>query len=458
MPAPGAVAGEQEALSGREPARSSTRYHARWILPITSPPLQDGTVCVDGDRISYVGPRAAAPVGRDIDLGDVVLAPGLVNAHTHLDLTAFRGLLAGLPFFSWVRSVVAMRAELTEAELLGAARAGIAEGLLCGVTTYADTAPSSAPFEAMLEMGVRGIAYREVFGPDPLQCAASLGELRQRVDAMRALETGLVRTGVSPHAPYSVSDALFSAVADYARRERLPLATHIAESADEFALVSEAMGPFADLLRSRGIVVTRRGRSPVALLQQAGVLGESTLLIHCVRCDADDISAIVEHRCGVATCPSSNTRLLDRMAPVAALRAAGVRLGVGSDSMASNDKMDVLRESVLTARDSSRGETESVAKQAWHLATIDGARALGMEERIGSLDVGKQADLAAFDAATMLEPWNGAEPRRARLVLVAGDTLVRDGNLVTPVPGAAGATAASSARLRLWLTTRGERR
>ena len=406
-------------MTKRTARQDGARYHAREVRPIASPPIENGTVVVAGDIITYAGPRAGAPPGRDVELGDVILAAGLVNAHTHLDLTGMRGRFGGLPFFEWVRALTAARAALTPDDLLGSARAGIREGLLAGVTTYADTAPNDAPLEAMRELGVRGIAYREVFGPDPSQREASLAELRAAIAATRPRETPLVRVGVSPHAPYSVSDELFAAVADFARTEDLPLATHIAESEDESQLVSGGAGAFAAFLRGRGIVVERRARTPIDLLERHGVLGANALLIHCVRCDERDVVAIAQHDCGVATCPMSNRVLGQGVAPVSAIQGAKIRLGVGSDSMASNQRMDILHESRLALGDNA-GEDA-----AWELATLGGARALRLEQLVGSLEPGKQADLAAFPRGA-----GRSESTRANFVVVAGRVLVNEGQLL----------------------------
>ncbi|MGH7654001.1 MAG: amidohydrolase family protein [Gemmatimonadaceae bacterium] len=391
------------------------RYNARLVRPVSAPDIEDGTVVVDGTRIAYVGPRAGAPPGFDVELGDVVLSPGLVNAHTHLDLTALRGRFNGLPFFEWIRALTVARAALFADELLESSRAGIREGLLAGITTYADTAPNDAPFEAMRAMGVRGIAYREVFGPDPEQRERSMDGLTTAVTRMRARESSLVRAGVSPHAPYSVSDELFTAVAQFAKRDGLPLATHVAESLDESSFVATGGGAFGTFLRGRGIAVAPRGRTPVDLLDGNGVLDTNALLIHCVRCDARDIETIAKRGSGVATCPMSNRYFGHGAAPVAAMRAAGVRVGAGSDSMASNERMDVLHE----AREALCGRGSESA--VWELATLGGARALRLEHAIGSLEVGKQADLAAFPRAA-----DPRAPARATFVAVAGRELVRE--------------------------------
>jgi 5-methylthioadenosine/S-adenosylhomocysteine deaminase len=419
------------------------RYHARWVLPISRPPIESGTVVDHDGRIVFVGRRSDAPPGTDVDLGDVALLPGLVNVHTHLELTVMRGFLEDLTFRSWItRLTRARRAVLSPAALVDSARAGIAEGLLAGVTTYADTNDSGAPFRAMRDMGVRGIAFQEVFGPDPAQCAESLAMLRGKIDAIRPDETALVRVGASPHAPYSVSDALFEATAAYARHERLPVAVHIAESEDESRFVQHAVGLWAEDHRGRGIPTVVRGASPIRMLERTRVLDVRPLLIHCVRADEEDIAVIARHDCAVAHCPASNAKLGHGVAPLVEFLEAGVRVGLGSDSVASNNRMDLLDEArlaILMQRATLRRHDVVTAAAALELATLGGARALGLDGEIGSLDVGKAADLSAFplhqarsvpvyDPATALV-FSGSG-LAATFVAVAGRPLVRDGRLV----------------------------
>lgn len=420
-----------------------TRYHAAWVLPVVSAPLRDATVVVEGGRITYVGPRVSAPAsGEDVELGDAMLLPGLVNAHCHLELTAMRGFLDGLAFRDWiVRLTSARRAILTPDMLLDAARLGVDEGLRHGITTFADTGDTGAGFDAMLERGVRGVCYREVFCPDPDQCADAMAALAEKVAEMRMRATAFVSVGVSPHAPYTVSDALFRATAMFARQHDLPLAVHIAESVLERDLVVSGTGVFAEGLRARGIDVSPRGRTPIDLLDSLGVLQSRALLIHCVHVDAGDIDAIVHHGCSVAHCPASNAKLGHGIAPLAALLAAGVTVGIGSDSVASNDRMDLLDEARLATLMASAREARHdavSASRALELATLGGARALGLADEIGSLEVGKAADLAAFAIPDHRLPVH--EPvaalvyslagMPARFVAVAGQVRVRDGCLV----------------------------
>ncbi|MDQ2768460.1 MAG: amidohydrolase family protein [Gemmatimonadota bacterium] len=205
------------------------RYHARWVLPISSPPIRDGTVVELAGRIVYVGPRDDAPGGTDRDLGDCALLPGLVNAHTHLELTVFRGLLEDLSFREWIARLQGAKvAVMTPERFLDSARWGIVEGLRAGITTYADTCDSGTVLEAMRERGVRGIMYQEVFSPsaDPAAVREAAARLAEKLALLDMFETELQQVGISPHAPYTVSDPLFALVARSGRR----LAVHIAES------------------------------------------------------------------------------------------------------------------------------------------------------------------------------------------------------------------------------------
>ncbi len=443
------------------------RYHARWVLPITSPPIENGTVAVHDGRIVYVGLRDDAPAGSDRDLGHSLLLPGLVNVHTHLELTAMRGFLEDLDFAHWITTLnSSKRAVLNRDRMLDAARLGVEEGIRAGITTYADTCDSGVAFDAMIERGVRGIMFQEVFGPDPAQCAESMSGLRAKIDALRPRETALVRVGISPHAPYTVSDELFRATAAYARDESLPMAIHIAESEVESQLVTDGAGLFADGLRKRGIPVAPRGGSPIDLLHKLGVLGVRPLLIHCVRLGESDIDAIANEKCPVAHCPASNAKLGHGVAPLAELVERGVIVGLGSDSMASNNRMDILEEArlaLLWQRARLRSTNTLSARTMLELATIGGAQALGVADRVGSLDVGKDADLAAFTIGH-LAPTAHAEAAAifaatgscARFVSVAGRVLLDENGPIDRDDALAARVQATADELMNWHRARRE--
>ncbi|AHG90130.1 amidohydrolase [Gemmatirosa kalamazoonensis] len=440
-------------------------YHARWVVPVVAPPIEHAAVAVnEAGRIAYVGSAAGAPTGERVDLGDAALLPGLVNAHTHLELTAMRGFLEELDFVTWIRTLTRARGEvLDDARLLDAARLGVAEGLAAGITTFADTSASGTPMRALVEAGARGIVYQEVFGPAPEQREASMAGLREAVARLRALATPLVRVGVSPHAVFTVHEDLLVDACAFAMREGLPVAMHVSESRQETEFLREASGPFADGLRARGIEVVRRAHSPVHLLVELGVAAVARpLLIHGVTFDASDVHFVAEYGCPVAHCPASNAKLGHGAAPLVELLDAGAVVGLGSDSVASNNRMDILdeaRQAVLVQRARTGRHDALDATRALELATLGGARALGLADRVGSLAVGKDADLAAFAldeprgiaagdvVATLVYSIAG---RRATLVTVAGRELVRDGRVLDADPELPGRVAATTDALRTW--------
>jgi 5-methylthioadenosine/S-adenosylhomocysteine deaminase len=288
-------------------------------------------------------------------------------------------------------------------------------------------------------MAVRGIVYQETFGPDPAYADTAMNELEQRVTALEREITDLVSLGVSPHAPYTVSDQLYDAVVQFASIRHLPLAMHIAESRSEHELVIEGKGDFAARWERRGIPVEERATSPIMLLEGLGALDREPLLIHCVRVDDRDIRTIARHDCAVAHCPASNAKFGHGIAPILPMIDAGIRVGMGSDSVASNNRMDILDEArlaVLLHRAATQRHDAFGAHQALELATIGGARALRIDDRVGSLEVGKDADLAAFrvDIPRTTPPGDpyaaaifALPGRSAELVTVCGRVLVERG-------------------------------
>jgi cytosine/adenosine deaminase-related metal-dependent hydrolase len=427
----------------------ATRYTADWVLPVSAPPIRTGAVLVDERGIiREVGPAAVIAAGDDVesvDLGPAILLPGLVNVHTHPELAAMRGLLEDMPFHEWIPTLRRARdgAGLDAGDYVDCARWACLEALAAGVTTMGATEDSGAALEALREAGMRGVVYREVFGPAPDQAAAALAKLRAKVDAMWDRATDLVRVGVSPHAPYTVSDELFRLVAQYALAEGLPVAVHAAEAEVEAQLVAEGAGPFAAGLRTRGIATPPRGRSTVELLDRTGILATQPLLIHCVRVDAGDIARIADSGAAVAHCPVANARLGHGIAPVIEMQQAGVLVGLGTDSVASNNRVDMLEEArcaqlMQRARLGSAGALP--AAELLRLATLDGARTLGLDGLAGTLEPGMHADLCAVrlsapHAGPVHDPCSALllAARGADVVLTAvkGRVLYREGRYLS---------------------------
>jgi 5-methylthioadenosine/S-adenosylhomocysteine deaminase len=439
---------------------------ARWVLPVSSPPIEQGAVRIDAEgRIAAVGPaRELASADLELhDLGDAALLPGLINVHTHPELAAFRGLLDDLPFHQWIPTLKRCRndAALTDDDFDAAARWTCVEALRAGITTLAATETSGAAVSALRAAGMRGVVYVEAFGPAPAQLTESLGDLRARLTRAARWCNERVQVGVSPHAAYTVSDALYVAVADIARAEDLPMATHAAEAEAEDLLIRQGAGPFAAGLRTRGIDTPPRGESAIELLDRLGVLALRPLLIHCVRVSHDDLQRVATHGAAIAHCPVANARLGHGIAPIMEAREAGIRIGLGTDSVASNNRLDLLEEARVAqllqrARHLSSGALTGT--ELLRLCTIDGARALGLDARIGTLEPGKDADLCAValdrphaiptgDLASTL--FHAARGTDVVLTMVQGRTLY-DGVTVLPLdePELRPRIAAAAHRLR----------
>ena len=289
-----------------------------------------------------------------------------------------------------------LKDETAREAFAAAAERGVRDAWARGITCVADTGSTGATAEALARLGGRGIVYQEVFGPDPAQCAASMAELERAVERLRPLAADRLRLGVSPHAPYTVSAPLYQAVARYARRERLPLALHLAESPAETAFVRDGTGPFAAAHRQRGIPVVAHGVSPVRYLSELGVLEPATgrdaggwQCIHCVQADDEDVRLLREAGVGVAVCPRSNGAHGHGRAPFMRLRSAGVAVGLGTDSVASVPDLDLWAEAASVGLG---------GEEALRMLTVEGARSLGWDSGIGSLEPGKAADFAVFAA------------------------------------------------------------
>jgi len=396
------------------------RLRAGSVHPVTAPPISDGAVLIAGDgRIAAVGPHARVPTPPGVEIRefpDGVLVPGLVNCHTHLELTHLAGRVPTPEFAAWIRRIRELKDGTRLPEFRHAAEQGMRDCWAAGVTCVADTGSTGAVMEVLQALGGRGIVYQEVFGPDPARCEASLAELEAAVERLHPFASDRLRLGVSPHAPYTVSAPLYRAVAAFARRRGLPLAVHVAESREESALVRDGAGPFADALRARGIAVQPLGLSPVQYLVQLGVvqLGTPALCIHCVQVSQQDVALLKAAGAAIAHCPRSNRAHGHGAAPFAAFRAGGIPVGLGTDSVVSTGDVNLWGDALAVGL---------AGEDALRMLTLEGARVLGLESAIGSIEVGKQADLAVF--VGLLSDRPTVRPSDALLTVVAGQVVHR---------------------------------
>jgi cytosine/adenosine deaminase-related metal-dependent hydrolase len=398
---------------------------ADWVLPVDGAPIENGAVAIEDGRISAVGP--ASKLGEGERFAGAAIVPGFVNAHTHLEYAVYAGFGDGLGFAGWISLHVERKARLGWNEFVAIARLGAAESLASGVTTIGDCSYSGATAVACAELGLRANVYLEVFGSDPDAIRRQFGDKRERV---APFASELVRIGVSPHAPYTVSLAGYEACATLG----VPVATHLAESADEHDYLTGRGGAWAGYAH---LLVEPPGTTGVRLLAAHGLLGPEVVAAHCVTVDAEEIELLARHGVGVAHCPRSNAALGCGVAPLAELLAAGSVVGVGTDSPASAPSLDFfeeLRSVVLAARARTHDPTALSATEALELATLGSARALGLDAEVGSLAPGKRADLAVVSLArTPYVPWEdpaaavvfGGSPRCVVATLVDGEERYR---------------------------------
>ena len=429
-------------------------YCARWVLPVTSGPLEAGAVAVEGTRIAAVGARAEVierfPSAEVVELGEAAVAPGFVNCHSHLELTAMRGLLDAEEgdFFAWLRKVTVSRGEHMSAEDIYASAAwGAVEAARAGVTSLGDASDAGAQvMRALREVGLRATVFSEAFGPDESLAREQFDKARAKIEELRGGETALVKLGLSPHSPYAVSPKLLEMLARFSIEERLPLMIHAAESESEQLLMLEGRGPFAESCARRGFEFNWPGVSTVKHLDRTGVLDARPLLAHCVRVDDADIALISGRAASVPHCPKSNAKLGHGRAPLAALLGAGVNVGLGSDSVASNNTCDMLEEARFAllgsraALDTLEGGRMLEAHDALRMMTQGGARALKLDAKVGALEEGFEADLAAvsLDSAHQTPAYEPASAlvftssaRDVLLTVVAGREVFREGRVTT---------------------------
>jgi cytosine/adenosine deaminase-related metal-dependent hydrolase len=386
----------------------TTIYSAGWVIPVSSPPIADGAVAVDEDSIVSVGTRATLverfPQASKKAWPEAILLPGLINTHTHLELTAMRGYLENeeRDFFSWLKKLTLARLfKLTPDDLEVSAMWGACEAVKAGITCVGDASDSAATsMRAIQQVGMRGIVFQESFGPDATQVLENVAKLKNKVVELMSLESELVKAGVSPHAPYTVCAPQLKAIAEFATQKNLPLMMHAAESEAEDLLLRDGCGLFADNLILRGISWSAPRCSTIEYLQRSGILECKPLLAHCIRVDEKDLETLHASESKVAHCPKSNAKLGHGSAPFSRFLARGVTVGLGSDSVASNNTCDILEEARFAALLSRSRQAEEKcdgrvgANDVLAVASLGGARCLGLNDRIGELREGLQADLA----------------------------------------------------------------
>jgi cytosine/adenosine deaminase-related metal-dependent hydrolase len=384
---------------------TTTLHAADMVLPVAAPPIRDGAVAVAGDRVVWVGPRRDWTGTGPVETWPGLLAPGLVNAHCHLQYSAYADLCEpGVDFLDWISIFAPRNEDMTDADWRASAEAGIAELLRTGTTAVADV--TTRPAVVAAAAGLAGISYLEAVGVDEAGWPARRPVLLERLGA----GTGRA-VGISPHTLYTLGSGVVRDCVAAARERGLRLHPHLAESTYEVEFVATGSGPFAAANRRWGLAMELiaaggSARTPAAELAELGALGPDVHVAHGVHCDAADRALLRKHRTTVTLCPRSNRTLGVGEAPVAAYRAEGSPVAVGTDSRASVPSLDLLADVAVLKEIALRQGSPADGLDRWlvEAATLGGARALGLSE-VGAIRPGARADLAVLGVDVTGDPY-----------------------------------------------------
>jgi cytosine/adenosine deaminase-related metal-dependent hydrolase len=369
------------------PERTIT-YAARWVFPVDGRPLPDCRVSVRGDRIE--GLHAPSGPRPDVDLGNVAILPGFVNAHTHLDLSGAQGRCPPTPdFTAWLRQVIAFRQQRTPEHVQQDIIAGIAACLRSGTTLVGDIASGGASWNALAAAPLRAAVFYELLGLTEERARQAVAAGRCWLEGHPA--TATCRPGLSPHAPYSVRRELFRAANELARHHGCAIMTHLAETREERALLDHRRGPFVAFLQEVGAwdpdgLVEKR--TEVLRLCLPG--GVRTLLAHCNYLSSSDLPS--SEAVSVVYCPRTHAAFGHSRHPLRFFCARRIRVALGTDSLASNPDLDILGEARFFRAHNPKGSNAVLLR----MATLNGAEALGWADETGRLSPGKSADLVVL--------------------------------------------------------------
>jgi 5-methylthioadenosine/S-adenosylhomocysteine deaminase len=373
---------------------------ADWVFPVTSPPLFRHAVEIKNGQISEIRPIKTSDPYQP---GTCVL-PGLVNVHTHLAYTVFRNLLDELPFFPWIRKVTELKYKvMTEADFDVSTRLGILECARAGITTVADMSDHESALQALSQSPLRGIFYWEIFGVEEKQADLAWRNFQRLFpEIQKKYSTSKLRIGVSPHSCYTVRPELFKKIAEFAIKNDIPVSFHLSESKEEEEFIAHRSGPIQEFLKDRITDWKITGRSVVEHLEPTGIFEAKPLLAHLVQVSDEDLDALQNHPVSIAHCPKSNAKFAHGVAPLTKFLQRGFKTGLGTDSAASNHRLDLFEEGrfALLSQRAESGEQVPSEQEILELWTIRGAEALQMHDQIGSLEPGKAADLIVVQIPT----------------------------------------------------------
>jgi cytosine/adenosine deaminase-related metal-dependent hydrolase len=373
------------------------RYRAAWLLPICEPPIRDGWVAVDRGRVVALGRRAPGDTQGERDLGSVAVLPGLVNAHTHLELSYLRDEVPPAPdFVTWVRGIVAARRRRPDPaspEIVQSVERAIAFAVACGTALVGDISNTLVTFAPLTRSPLAAVVFYELIHFRAADADRIVEQASRQLDALAPTDS--VRTSLAAHAPYSVAPLVLRAIRRAGDRDALaPCSVHLSESAEEVEFIKSGGGPWRGFLEEMNAwdpSWVAPGVSPVQFLDDCGFLDARVLAVHGVQMSAADLQRLAARGATLVACPRSNGHTGAGAPPLGEFYASGVRVAVGTDSLASAPDLNVFAELATM-----RALAPSVPAAALlDSATRQGARALGFEPEFGTIEPGKRARLIA---------------------------------------------------------------
>jgi cytosine/adenosine deaminase-related metal-dependent hydrolase len=398
-----------------------TIHHAKYVLAEADLLLQDAAVHVcDPGRISRIEPwQGRRPAGelRVVDWGSAILMPGLVNCHTHLELTALSGRLSSaLPFVDWLAALEAECPRWTAEDFRASAESGAGMVLESGTTLVGDVTASGESRSVLRSKRIRKVVFQEAVALEPEMAAdaAACAERRLGEDEPDHWYVG----GLSPHAPFSVSPRLYRELAALALRRAIPLATHAAETGEELQFLESGTGRLRELLESLGMLPSGWAPPklhPIHYLEVLGFLEAAPLLIHCNHLDADSMAVIQKKRCSIAYCPRSHARFGNEDHPVRQCLDLGINVALGTGSAAGSASLSILDEMRFLRQQRKDLKVEEI----FRMATLNGAAALNFGSVLGRLRRGYWADMTVL----RLPEGTGGRNLPAQILEGAGDCI-----------------------------------
>lgn len=423
-------------------------FFARWVLPVSSPPMPDAAVVLEGrnivdvlyrDELGYKYPPEFLEnlAEEPRDYGDAIVMPGLINLHTHLDYSSLHCFDVESSMFDWICNLVARSSKWSKEQWQASGAYGVREAALYGTSCVVDSSFTGLSVAALARVGLRAIVGLELFGLRDDESNAAWGQWLTKYDALRntpesasrvAMATEKIKLTVAPHAPYTVCPSLWLKATTWSQEKGLPLLAHLSESSQEcqwiksenrrvdeyLTFVKKLFNPSlattdSGILEELGQIRWRgRGVSPVRHLKNYGLLDDNLIAAHAVHLEEGDLQLLAKQDVKIAHCPRSNARLRNGRANIEAFMQSGIKFALGTDGLASNDDLSLLNEARF-AVDHHRAHVPELkwsSEQIVKSMTLDAARIISLSQEIGSIEPGKLADIAVFK----IEPTESDNP------------------------------------------------